>query len=103
MAPHVRPEDFTLTFSNEFNPYPFFEDEGGYITGYGHQDKKSFANEVSRYDLETGEDYGTVVEEYLPHVRHRWGAYDPTGEYIIPPSHEILGETFPITTLWGCR
>jgi len=102
MTYELRPQDFTLKYSNEYEPYPFYEDEDGYITGYGHQDVEAFASEIVRYDQETGQEFGTSAEEYLPHIDHRWAVLDSTEEYFLPVSKDTEG-AFPITTLWGYR
>lgn len=90
-----------LTFDDgEHKPYPFEEDEWGNITGYGHQDRATFAAEITRYDAEL--DGAVDAVDWTTDINHTYVCLDEDGEHL----HECAAtdsEGFPVTTLWGAR
>lgn len=102
-------DELTMTMADDVAPFPFIEDENANITGYGHQDKATFAAEVNRYDEYcNGEPYPEAEQWTADHVGYAW---------VIPPEDEGPFRTvvdgvpvteatpgaMPLTILWNQR
>lgn len=109
-----------FSFTDLGKTWPFFEDENCNITGYGHQDKATFAAAVNEYDREVG---GVAADDaVLDHrdVSHgycvidaasgsdpeywtfTWG-YPKPGQSRPEPYTADHPGAVPITTIWGVR
>lgn len=96
-------EGFYMDMEDGVDRFPFIEDENGNITGYGHQDKATFAAEINRYDEYCNggpiQNYEQWEESY---ISHQWVVVDASVELLISAFPEDTG-AFPVTTLWGAR
>lgn len=99
-------DDFTTDWGHGVAPFPFVEDEGCNITGFGHQDKAKFAAEINRYDRVCNGDTGTVeLDEDVwtaEHIGHVWVVLGEDGESLKRAEEGTPG-AFPVTELWGQR
>lgn len=111
-----------FTFEESGRRWPFFEDEDGNITGYGHQDRATFAHAVNLYNQQVG---GLSPDDTtLDHrdVTHRWATLgtgsecEPDAEaFTFTWGRPVAGQArpepftadepgaFPITCVWGVR
>lgn len=96
--------DLTTDWTEGVPKFPFVEDENANITGYGHQDKATFAAELNRYDAVTSGDE-------LPEDEIGWTADDIAHNWVVPNDDNetlrVVTSTtvcaIPVTTLWGAR
>lgn len=90
---------------DETHSYPFTEDEHGNITGYGHQDRATFAEAVNEYDRLTDtfnepEIYNLTEED----VFHLWAVLDESdGDPFYRQATEDTPGAIPVTAIWGVR
>lgn len=109
-----------FSFTDLGKTWPFFEDEDCNITGYGHQDKATFAAAVNEYDREVGGvdpsdavldhrdvSYGYAVLKTPSEVEEdywtfTWG-YPVQGQSRPEPYTADHPGAVPITTIWGVR
>lgn len=95
--------DLTMDYAEGVERFPFTEDENGNITGYGHQDKATFAAEVNRYD-EAANGYPLDEDDQwtADHVYHDWVLLNEDDETLRAVTSTTAG-AIPVTTLWGLR
>lgn len=105
----VVPSDWTMEWDNGVT-YPFVEDENANITGLGHQDAQSFAEQVNHYDEACmGDPFHDEDLWTADHVSHRWAVLATDGERLLArlDNGEQVSSATPgalaITTLWGQR
>jgi hypothetical protein len=94
---------FITNYTEGVPAFPFVEDECGNITGYGHQDKAVFADEVNRYDQVS--DPATFDHEdcwTADNFSHLYVLVGDDGESLIETGCYAEG-AIPVTTLWGSR
>lgn len=107
-----------FSFTDQGKTWSFFEDEDANITGYGHQDKATFAAAVNEYDRHMGADaeghehdhrdvtYGYAVinaSECEPEYwTYTWG-YPVQGQARPEPYTADDPGVVPITMIWGVR
>lgn len=96
-TPTVNPEAFT--WQGETETYPFFADEDANITGYGHQDKKAFAEAVSRHDKEYWPEDPAEPVDHTADIQHIYVKDDVENERFIVCEAGEEG-AYPVTTLW---
>lgn len=82
--------------------FPFVEDENCNITGYGHQDKATFAAEVNRYDDACGNNVPEASRVAESDISHQWAILSDDGEHLHVVPESTAG-AHPVTTLWGWR
>lgn len=103
MSLNIDTPDLFKTSLDPASPvYPFMEDEDSNLTGYGHQDKQKFSDEVNRFDREAGfEDDCTT--DWTDEIQHAY--VEPATEEEEP--FTLCTKDHPgavaITTLWGMR
>ncbi|WP_418061748.1 hypothetical protein [Pimelobacter simplex] len=94
----------TLDFAEGVPTFPFTEDENCNITGYGHQDKATFAAEVNRYDQAADPDgYSPEDAWAADDIAHQWVVQHPTDDERLVPVSEGTEGAVPVTALWGAR
>ncbi|WP_220458004.1 MazG-like family protein [Actinotalea sp. JY-7876] len=98
------PADF-VTRWDDLHLFPFIEDEDANITGYGHQDRKQFAEAVNHFDEICNGSALDVEPWTADNIAHRWAALNPADDerLILADGPGAIPGTFPITTLWGQR
>lgn len=99
--------EFTTEWGDGVDPFPFVEDENCNITGYGHQDKAKFADEVNRYDRVCSDGIANRPlndedEWTAEHISHVWVVIGEDGESLRRADETTPG-AFPVTELWGQR
>lgn len=99
-ATTVNPE--TFTWQGETEKYPFFADENSNITGYGHQDKKTFAEAIVRHDKEYWPDDPGATIDLDEDIKHIYVRDDAENELFIVCGAEEEG-AYPVTTYWVAR
>lgn len=90
----------SLDVGAEGGAFPFCEDEDANLTGYGHQDRATFAAEVMRFDIEVGGFDAAELPDWTDDIAHRWVTIDGEMLTICP---EGTPGAISVTTLWGAR
>lgn len=96
-------ESFTFDLGDGTPPFPFIEDENANITGYGHQDRASFAEEINRYDSHLDETFDDEAGWTADDISHGWVSIDPGDQETLRLATENTYGAIPVTTLWGAR
>lgn len=92
-----------LRFEEGGTTYPFQVDESDYVTGYGHQDKVTFARAVNHYDIHICGLDPENIDLDASGVEHQWVLFNPSENVLIVAVDEGTPGAHPITTCWGSR
>lgn len=99
----MNPKDLT-TFIDAGYTIPFVEDENANITGYGHQDKALFAEQVRIWEEYCNGGPLTEGEEWTAEdIGWQWAYVDEKDDEMMHPCAAEHEGAFPVTTIWGQR